>query len=116
MKEITVAQNMVAGASAGLCYWVGTYPLDVIKVSVYIKDFVSLSCEKSYRPVGNPIQSRMQSAEFGQSKGWLATFQDVWRSGGFSAFRTGLLPCAMRAVPACATMFTTVDFIRNYFQ
>ncbi len=40
VNEVSFAQHFVAGGFAGLCYWVGTFPLDVIKVetlSIYYK-------------------------------------------------------------------------------
>lgn len=33
VKDLSFGSAMMAGATAGLCYWVGTYPLDVVKVS-----------------------------------------------------------------------------------
>lgn len=32
---------------------------------------------------------------------------------GFLELSKGLLPCAMRAIPACAAMFATVDYVRD---
>jgi hypothetical protein len=41
----------------------------------------------------------------------LITEYDRWRG-----YTRGLTPCAMRAVPACAAMFATVDYARMYFK
>lgn len=30
--DLTIPERMLSGACAGLCYWVGTFPLDAIKV------------------------------------------------------------------------------------
>jgi hypothetical protein len=32
VADLTVPERMFSGACAGLCYWVGTFPLDAIKV------------------------------------------------------------------------------------
>lgn len=91
IKEITMFENMIAGASAGLCYWIGTYPLDVIK-------------------------GRMMAASESERRSWFQTARQIWREDGLRAFSKGIVPCAMRAVPACAVMFTTVDFVRLHMQ
>jgi len=32
IKDLSLTQRLLAGACAGLSYWIGTYPLDVVKV------------------------------------------------------------------------------------
>lgn len=32
VKQLSLRDRLAAGAAAGLSYWVGTYPLDVVKV------------------------------------------------------------------------------------
>jgi hypothetical protein len=32
VADLTVPERMFSGACAGLCYWVGIFPLDAIKV------------------------------------------------------------------------------------
>lgn len=86
-KDLPLRQNLFAGACAGLCYWVGTYPLDVIKA-------------KMQSNVASPV-------------GWVETARLLYRSEGLRAFSRGLLPCTLRSVPACGSMFATVDFIRH---
>jgi hypothetical protein len=56
----------------------------------------------------------MQSAELGSHVSWWKTATNIYFSPkGLKAFTVGLLPCAMRAIPACSVMFTTVDLVRN---
>ena len=86
-EHLPLRYRLLAGATAGLSYWVGTYPLDVIK-------------------------ARMQSADFGLRLTWWQAAQSIMRSGGWRAFGQGLVPCAMRSIPACSSMFATVDFVR----
>lgn len=88
--EVSISQNLIAGGCAGLCYWVGTFPLDVVK-------------------------ARMQSADIQKKISWLGTVRHVYRSGGLRAFRNGIVPCVIRAIPACGTMFTVVDYIRKEY-
>lgn len=33
VDKLTMPERLFAGACAGLCYWVGTFPLDAIKVT-----------------------------------------------------------------------------------
>ncbi|RYH15212.1 solute carrier family 25 protein [archaeon] len=91
-KDLTLDRYFLAGAAAGLCYWVTTYPLDVIK-------------------------ARMQCASLGSRVTWLGTARQLCASpAGWRAFTTGIVPCAARAIPACSMMFTTVDLVRNSFN
>jgi solute carrier family 25 carnitine/acylcarnitine transporter 20/29 len=91
VSELTVPQRLVAGASAGLCYWVGTYPLDVIK-------------------------ARNQAMKYAERQGWAATARSIYSEFGLRGFARGLAPCALRAIPACSIMFTTVDCVRETLQ
>jgi len=88
VKDLALHQRLICGSSAGLCYWVLTYPLDAVK-------------------------GRMQAAEFG-SAGWFGTIRAMVAEGGWRSFTKGLTPCALRAVPACAALFATVDIARDY--
>ena len=38
--NLSMPERLFAGACAGLCYWVGTFPLDAIKVRTLLKDRV----------------------------------------------------------------------------
>lgn len=86
-KYLDIKYNMIAGSLAGLSYWIGTYPLDIIK-------------------------SRMQCMDPNMKINWYQTCLSIYRSGGLRAFTVGLLPCTLRSIPACACMFATVDFVR----
>eukprot|EP01039_Chlorochromonas_danica_P009159 gene9157-10110_t len=88
VKELSMSRSLTAGAIAGLTYWVSTYPLDVIK-------------------------ARMQSAELGKQLSWMGTARSLYQQAGWRAFTTGFAPCALRAIPACATMFAVVDTVRS---
>jgi solute carrier family 25 carnitine/acylcarnitine transporter 20/29 len=87
-SEITLGTKLTSGACAGLAYWVCTYPLDVVK-------------------------AQMQFNEEYKASGWWSTAKSIWKTSGIKGFSRGLLPCAVRAVPACGIMFTTVDLVRE---
>ncbi len=55
----------------------------------------------------------MQSADIHTKISWLGTAKLIYQSGGWQAFRIGIVPCIARAIPACGIMFTVVDFIRR---
>jgi hypothetical protein len=81
-SELDLGPRLAAGASAGLCYWVGTYPLDVVK-------------------------GRLQAQSIEGRQSWINTARSIWKENGFRGFTRGLAPCAARAVPACSAMFFT---------
>ena len=87
-KDLSLGERLASGASAGMCYWVLTYPLDAIK-------------------------GRMQGAQFEQRRGWLATARLIYEEHGLKGFRRGIVPCAARSLPACAALFTTMDLVRQ---
>lgn len=90
-KDLSLYYKASAGAIAGLSYWVLTFPLDVIK-------------------------GQSQAFDYSNRIGWLKTIKYVYNKGGLMQFTYGIVPCAVRAIPACAAMFTTVDLVRNYLQ
>jgi solute carrier family 25 carnitine/acylcarnitine transporter 20/29 len=91
VSELNMGERLSAGATAGLGYWVCTFPLDVIK-------------------------ARMQANTYlmSTSLGWAGTAKLIYAERGWRGFARGLAPCALRSVPACATMFTTVDCVREH--
>ena len=88
VQQLKIQHKLVAGACAGMCYWIGTYPLDAIK-------------------------GTSQSYKYAQRLGWMSTVKRMWNDGGVSSFTRGFWPCALRSIPACAMMFTTVDVVRE---
>ncbi len=70
---------------------VGTYPLDVIK-------------------------ARTMAVAYDEPRGWLRLASAVYLENGLAGFTRGLLPAAVRAVPACSAMFVVVDSTRLLFR
>lgn len=91
IKHLSVSSRLLAGACAGLGYWATTYPLDIVK-------------------------STMQSMNHADRLGWVDTVKYIYSNGGIKSFFRGFTPCVLRAVPACAAMFSTVDFVREYLH
>jgi len=59
----------------------------------------------------------MQSVEFNQRTGWLQAAKSITAGRkGLLELSRGLLPCALRSIPACATMFATVDIVRDHLN
>jgi len=90
-SQLLISHRLASGAIAGLCYWVGTYPLDVIK-------------------------GRMQAQSYDNRMNWIQTAVSIYKDGGINQFRKGLAPCAARSIPACSAMFATVDITRDYLK
>ena len=90
-SDLTLPERLVSGASAGLCYWVLTYPFDAIK-------------------------GRMQGTPFEQRMSWAATTRSIFREYGPRGFFRGIVPCAARSVPACSALFTTMDLVKLRLQ
>ncbi len=90
VKELPTWQRLIAGATAGVGYWVCTYPLDVVK-------------------------ARMQAVPYEERSSWMTTARSIHSQLGWRGFLRGLGPCAWRAVPVNAALFTTYDYSRAFF-
>ena len=88
VKDLKLHHRLIAGGCAGLSYWVGMYPLDRIK-------------------------GQIMSTPFSQNRSYLHIASQILQREGWKGMYIGLAPCAARSAPACATMFATVDIIRN---
>lgn len=92
-KDLHLWERLVCGGTAGLCYWVGTCPLDTIKSKMMMTSL------KNQRDNGLT---------------WSRTVKVMWQEGGVARFYQGLAPLAARSVPACGAMFATVDIVRSF--
>lgn len=78
-KPLPVSASLLAGGSAGFCYWLSCYPIDVIK---------------------NKIQ-----AATGGSSSMSQMIRHTYAKEGVRGFFVGFTPCVLRAFPANAAAF-----------
>ena len=82
-KQMSTLEVMPCGALAGIAFWVGSYPIDVIKSKLQADGFGA--------------QAKYRSA-------WAATV-DTWRTGRFPGFWRGLSPTLARTSMSSAGCF-----------
>jgi solute carrier family 25 carnitine/acylcarnitine transporter 20/29 len=73
-----------AHVSGGFSYWLGTYPIDVVKSAMMADS--NIKSQRRY-------------------KGVLDTFQKLYAERGVKGFFRGLSPCLIRAAPANGVCF-----------
>ena len=91
VSELHLTYKLISGATAGLCYWLLTYPLDAIK-------------------------GQSQAFPYEARKSFTATINYIHKINGMRGFFRGIAPCVARSIPACAAMFVTVDLCREYLN
>ena len=82
-EKLPIHFALVSGGSAGICYWLSWYPIDVIK-------------------------NRMQGAPDispPRYNGFVHAVRTIYAKEGWRAFFAGFTPCAMREFPANAATF-----------
>jgi solute carrier family 25 carnitine/acylcarnitine transporter 20/29 len=80
---------VISGGSAGICYWLSCYPLDVIK-------------------------NRMQAAPDTSPplyRGMADAARVIYTENGIRGFFKGFTPCALRAFPANASCFLAFEVV-----
>jgi solute carrier family 25 (mitochondrial carnitine/acylcarnitine transporter), member 20/29 len=82
-KPLPMWAALVAGGSAGFCYWLSCYPIDVVK---------------------NKIQASPDTP-VPQYKSMMGAFRSIWAKEGIRGFFVGFSPCVVRAFPANAAAF-----------
>ena len=87
VTELPTRQKLVAGGTAGFCYWTLTYPLDAVKARV----------------MATAYARRMP-------------YVQVVKKMRLRDFFVGIVPCAIRGCVACSAMFYTVDVLRAYLN
>ncbi|XP_017074521.1 mitochondrial ornithine transporter 1 [Drosophila eugracilis] len=84
--EIGAVRTMIAGAIGGVCLWTSTFPADVIKSRIQVKNL-----NESMFSVG----------------------ADIVRREGVLALYRGLLPSVLRTIPATATLFVVYEYTKQ---
>ena len=89
--EVGTLGLLFAGGMAGICAWVVTYPIDVMK---------------------SKIQADMKN----QYKGFADCCIQSYRINGMRAFTTGFCSTVLRAFPTNAATFATVSLVLRYMK
>ncbi|EDW00142.1 mitochondrial ornithine transporter 1 [Drosophila grimshawi] len=84
--EIGPVRTMVAGAIGGVCLWTSTFPADVIKSRIQVKNL---------------------------NEGMLQVGAEIVRREGVFALYRGLLPSVLRTIPATATLFVVYEYTKK---
>lgn len=90
-RDLTVLETTPCGALGGIGFWVGCFPIDMIK-------------------------TRLQGDGFGskaQYSGVRSAIVKTWQEGGFKAFWRGLSPTLVRTSLSSAGCFATVEQMRK---
>lgn len=91
-RDLSVWEVAPCGALAGIAFWIGSYPIDVIK-------------------------SRQQADGFGSKAKFSGPWEiakDTWRQGRFLGFWRGLSPTLIRTSLSSAGCFATVEQVRKW--
>ena len=86
-KKLSMGATVLAGAGAGICYWLACYPMDVVKNKI-----------QAAPDIWPPKYS-----------GFMGAAREVYRNQGVRGFFVGFLPCILRAVPANAAAFSCFE-------
>ncbi|XP_030564669.1 mitochondrial ornithine transporter 1 [Drosophila novamexicana] len=84
--EIGPFKTMVAGAVGGVCLWTSTFPADVIKSRIQVKNL---------------------------NEGMFSVGAEIVRREGVLALYRGLLPSVLRTIPATATLFVVYEYTKK---
>ncbi|XP_050745468.1 mitochondrial ornithine transporter 1 [Drosophila biarmipes] len=84
--EIGPLRTMIAGAIGGVCLWTSTFPADVIKSRIQVKNL---------------------------NESMFAVGADIVRREGVLALYRGLLPSVLRTIPATATLFVVYEYTKR---
>ncbi|KAI8034991.1 hypothetical protein M5D96_012214 [Drosophila gunungcola] len=84
--EIGPVRTMISGAIGGVCLWTSTFPADVIKSRIQVKNL---------------------------NESMFAVGADIVRREGVLALYRGLLPSVLRTIPATATLFVVYEYTKR---
>jgi solute carrier family 25 carnitine/acylcarnitine transporter 20/29 len=90
IPKLNIVMN---GALAGVCLWLGTFPMDVIKSRIQADN----------------IENR-------QYKSYMSTINSIMKENGIGGFWKGLTPCLIRAPPINAATFLTFELVSGYLK
>lgn len=85
-EDIGLFKTMVAGAVGGSVFWILTYPVDVAKSRIQIKN---------------------------SNENLVQTINNIVRQEGVRTLYKGLSPTVLRTIPATATLFATYEYSKK---
>lgn len=85
-ETIPILYTMAIGSITGIIMWISCFPFDVIKTEMQ--------------------NDNLKNPKF---KSTLHAAQQIQKNYGFGGFFRGLTPCATRAIPVNAAIFTTFE-------
>ena len=88
-EDLTLGPQLLCGAMAGVTFWTGIFPMDVIK-------------------------SRIQA--LGHTGSMADVAREVFRDSGVRGFYKGLAPCLMRAFPCTASLLATYEYVSSFLE
>ena len=94
-KDLPVTHIFAAGGLAGVLYWGGLYPFDIIKSTIQSDSMVPK--ERTFTTVPQTIGK-------------------LYADGGLIRFYRGFVPCILRSVPANGAMLLTVDIVSDILK
>lgn len=92
-KLSTPAINFWAGGLSAQCFWLTSYPSDVVKQQIMTDDLGN----RTFRTWGDAARA-------------------VWREGGWRGYWRGFLPCFLRAFPANACALVAFEGVMRILE
>lgn len=96
---ISPYKSFLFGGASGTLYWIGAFPMDVVKSNLQTDD-------------SDPNKRKYKS--------YIDCIQKLYQQNGFRAFTRGFLPCIMRSFPANGACFVCIEMtsrlIRKYMD
>jgi len=86
-EDLTPLETMFCGGMAGVCFWTGIFPLDVIKSRIQVR---------------------------GISGNVLTVGSSILKTEGVTAFYRGLTPALVRTFPANAGLFLAYEYTKKF--
>ncbi|XP_066257400.1 mitochondrial ornithine transporter 1 [Euwallacea similis] len=88
-EDIGLWQTMLAGGVGGGVFWTTTFPFDVAKSRIQVNNL---------------------------NENLVTTISKIARNEGIGALYKGLTPTLLRAIPATATLFVTVEYCKKFLN
>eukprot|EP00499_Haloplacidia_sp_CaronLabIsolate_P009736 CAMPEP_0196781954 /NCGR_PEP_ID=MMETSP1104-20130614/10456_1 /TAXON_ID=33652 /ORGANISM="Cafeteria sp., Strain Caron Lab Isolate" /LENGTH=282 /DNA_ID=CAMNT_0042152185 /DNA_START=23 /DNA_END=871 /DNA_ORIENTATION=+ len=92
VSELPSHKLLMAGGVGGFCYWLLTYPVDVVKSQLQTDSI-------------DPSKRRY--------KGMMDCARQLYKEGGAARFSIGFIPCMLRSVPGNAACFFAYEKTRQ---